>query len=114
MDKNESYIDFPNDDEIKIQISAIISKGLKPKQSFFSYLKNMYKQIGIKNLFHDITEIVFVVLLVLSILVFITISFKTKNIYSGTIYSFIFIFSPVFVFGNILNIIYKHKANGYL
>lgn len=96
MDKYESYIDFPNDDVIKVQISSIVSKGLKPRQSFLSYLKNMYKLIGIKNLFHDITEIVFVVLIMLSILVFITISSKSsRNIDNGSIYSFIFMFSPI-------------------
>jgi len=96
MDKYDSYIDFPNDDVIKVQISSIVSKGLKPRQSFLSYLKGMYKLIGIKNLFHDITEIVFVVLIVLSILIFITISSKNSmNIDNGSIYSFIFMFSPI-------------------
>ncbi|MBX4265874.1 hypothetical protein [Clostridium estertheticum] len=96
MDKHESYIDFPNDDEIESEINSIIAKGLKPQQSFYFYVKSMYKQIGIKNLFHDITEIVFLVLIVLSILIFIAVSSRISvNIDNGNIYSFIFIFSPI-------------------
>ena len=99
MDKYEPYVDFPDDNTIKSQINTIIAQGLKPKQSFNSYIKNMYKQIGIKNLFHDITELVFAVLSVLSIVVFIAISSSTpRNIDNGSIYSFIFMFSPVLYF----------------
>lgn len=96
MDKYEPYIDFPDENTIKAQINTIIAKGVKSPQSFYSYIKNMYNQIGIKNLFHDITEIVFVVLIVLSILVFIAITSRISiNIDNGNIYSFIFMFSPV-------------------
>ncbi|MGK0468760.1 hypothetical protein [Clostridium sp.] len=99
MDKHEPYIDFPDDNTINSQINTIIAKGLKPQQSFNSYIKNMYKQIGIKNLFHDVTELVFAVLIVLSILVFIAISSNiSMNVNNGGIYSFIFMFSPVLYF----------------
>ncbi|MBU3127227.1 hypothetical protein [Clostridium tagluense] len=96
MGKHEPYIDFPDDSTIKFQINSIVTKGLNPQQSFYSYVKNMYKQIGIRNLFHDITEIVFAVVIILSVLVFISISSNIpKNIENGSIYSFIFVFSPI-------------------
>ncbi|MBK5241852.1 hypothetical protein [Clostridium sp.] len=99
MDKYEPYIDFPDDITIKAQIKTIITKGISPSESFCCYLKNMYKQIGMKFLFHDITEIVFAVLIALSILGFIAITSNSfiniNNINNGSIYSFIFMFSPI-------------------
>lgn len=96
MDKHEFYIDFPDEATIQQQIDGIIEKGVKPKKTFYSFLKNMYKQIGIRYLFHDLVEIAFVVLIVIVSLIFIIINSQIQmSIDDGSIYTFIFIVSPI-------------------
>jgi hypothetical protein len=89
-------IDMPNENTISKEIDIIVSKGLEPKESFYSYLKNMYRQIGIKYLFRDGLEIIFVILLVFSIFSFTIIE---ENIYTVQkiegIYAYLFIISPI-------------------
>lgn len=99
MDKDKSNIEFPNRNIIENEIQTIIDKGIIAKESFYSYLKNMYKQIGFRYLFQDITEIIFVILLCLSVLIYMIIGFKNhSSIDSKRIYCFIFIFSPILYF----------------
>ena len=58
MDKFD--IDMPDDLEIKKQVNLILDKGLENKKSFYLYMKEMYKNIGFKNLFHDKAELIFI------------------------------------------------------
>lgn len=44
-------IDMPDDLEIKNQINLILDKGLEKEEHFCSYIKNMYKQIGLEIYF---------------------------------------------------------------
>lgn len=90
-------IDMPDDLEIKNQINIILDEGLKSKQSFFSYIKDMYKTIGLNNLFHDSSELVFIGVLVISILGFMTfMTLRNEFLSTEKIYSFIFIISPLY------------------
>lgn len=92
-------IDMPDEKTIKEEIDIIISKGLEPKESFYSYLKNMYRQVGIKYLFRDGLEIVFAILLVFSIFSFTILEgniYATQNI--DGIYAYLFIVSPILYF----------------
>lgn len=89
-------IDFPSDDAIQLEIRSIVSNGLPPKEPFISYLLNMYKQLGFKYLFRDVTEIVYVVLMVLAVLGFMSMGLSKRfSMDSGVIYSFIFTTAPV-------------------
>lgn len=89
-------IDMPDEKTIKKEISTIVSKGLEPKESFYSYLKNMYRQIGIRYLFRDGLEIIFTILLVFYIFSFAIID---GSIYylgkTEGIYAYLFIVSPI-------------------
>ncbi|HBF77238.1 MAG TPA: hypothetical protein DEF85_09385 [Clostridiaceae bacterium] len=92
MDKNN--IEVPNINSIEIK--DIVEKGIKPKVSFFSYLRDMYKKVGFKNIFHDISEIIFIVLITLFTLCFAAIIIKDNDyIEVWQIYSFIFVVSPI-------------------
>src|SRR5699024_8156327 len=70
MDKNRLYIEMPDESEVKAEIDAILAKGLQPKESFYARLKNIYKEVGLRHLFHDAVELMFIILIVLSILIF--------------------------------------------
>lgn len=96
MDKEKLSIEFPDDCVIPIEISKIIAKGLPPKVSFLSYISTMYKQIGFKNLFRDLTEIVFIISLVVAVLTFMAMGSQTSFLLDQeSIYSFIFMTSPI-------------------
>lgn len=96
MNKHEFYIDFPDEATMKQQIDDIIEKGVKSKKTFYSFLKNMYTQIGIRYLFHDLVEIAFVALIVIASLIFVIINSQIQmSIDDGSIYTFIFIISPI-------------------
>ncbi|WP_078555176.1 hypothetical protein [Bacillus alkalicellulosilyticus] len=95
MKKQHFEIEFPDDKVIDEQVQLIVSKGLQPNQSFFASLKGMYYQIGMKYLFHDATEIIFMVLISIAILIFIGIDIGQSLNQNGVVYSIIFILSPI-------------------
>lgn len=96
MNKEKFHIEMPDDLEIEAQIKTIINKGIKPKESFYSHIKNMYRQIGFKHLFHDIGEISFLIILILPILISLTVDIsKNPNMEYEVIYSLIFMISPI-------------------
>ena len=89
-------IDMPSEREVKAEIDSITEQGLKGKESFYFYLKNMYRQIGIRYLFHDGLEIIFIILLIFSVLFPVVTSssmYYMENI--GGIYACLFMVSPV-------------------
>ena len=59
MSKHRVEIDFPDEIIIESQIQKIVSEGIIPRESFYRYLKNMYRKIGLRHIFHDATEIAF-------------------------------------------------------
>ncbi|AEB74975.1 membrane protein [Clostridium botulinum] len=96
MDREKFYIDMPDEITIQNEINIILDKGLKEKQSFYKYIKNMYNQIGLKNLFHDAIEIIFVVLVALGIFTLIVLQGGEMNYREvNKIYVFIMIISPI-------------------
>lgn len=107
-------IDMPDDFEINNQINIILDKGLQKQQSFYSYIKKMYKEIGFRNLFHDLSELTFLSILVVSVLAFMYIGVlrgldKTQNIYA-----FIFTISPLYyLVTNLFSFINMKENNTY-
>ncbi|MGL5346749.1 MAG: hypothetical protein ACRDA3_05325 [Peptostreptococcaceae bacterium] len=101
MDK--FHIDMPSDFEIENQINNIVERGIKEKESFYSHIKNMYKEIGFRNLFHDLSELAFVGVLVISILaIFIKGIMQESHVSSESVYAYIFMISPILYFSTIV------------
>lgn len=99
MDK--FYIDMPSDFEIENQINNIIEHSIKEKESFYSHIKNMYKSIGFKYIFHDISELTFVGMLMLGIILLITKNIiRESDLGVENLYAFIFMTSPLIYFTN--------------
>ncbi|MBO3445581.1 hypothetical protein [Clostridium sp. CCUG 7971] len=100
MDKFK--VDMPDEFEIKSQINTILDKGLKKQESFYLYIKNMYKSIGIKNLFHDKSELIFIAIVVISILTYLSMRIYPEAINlesvnkTEEIYVLIFTVSPLY------------------
>ncbi|ASS88917.1 hypothetical protein [Aeribacillus pallidus] len=92
-------IPFPSDKEIQQEIQKIIAKGMNKKPSFWQYMFTMYREVGFRNVFRDLTEIAFTI--VLTIAVFAMFVLSTAEYFSWTaldVYTFIFCFSPVVYF----------------
>lgn len=108
-------IDIPDDLEIKNQINLILDKGIGTRESFYSYLKKMYRDIGFTNLFHDKAEIIFIGILLVSLLIYGV--FAIKNDYMITkerIYTSIFIASPLYyLMTNIFSFINLKENNTF-
>lgn len=87
-------IDYPNESEMRLHIASIVDEALPVTPSFSSEVGKMYRQLGFRHLFRDLTEIVFVLVLGLGILVFMAL-FVLSNANTDGIYAFIFIVSPL-------------------
>lgn len=108
-------IDMPDDFEVKNQINIILDNGLESKQSFYLYIKDMYQKIGFENLFHDLSELVFIGMLFISILGFGIITTKRNQFITiEQIYTFIFVISPLFYLStNLFSFINMKENNTY-
>lgn len=92
-------VEYPDEQTIRRQIDTIVGMGLRPRASFLAYLKTMIQQVGFNYLFRDWTEILFVIGLLLSVFLYMTL--QTLNgtpMEPGKIYAYIFTFSPLFYF----------------
>ncbi|QAA33003.1 hypothetical protein [Clostridium manihotivorum] len=58
MDSTEGYLN-----EVQMDIDVILDKGLKGKQGFFSYLNSVRKELGIRYIFNDKSELAFITIL---------------------------------------------------
>ncbi|WP_273130880.1 hypothetical protein [Bacillus weihaiensis] len=96
MKKTSMKVPFPDEETIQQEIQFIVSKGLDPKPSFWSYLSSLYRQVGFRYLFRDATEILFTFILAAIVLIALFMSMtdlvKLEKI---NVYTFIFICSPV-------------------
>lgn len=113
MDKFE--IDIPDEFEIKNQINIILDKGIQKQESFYSYIKNMYKSIGVRNLFHDLSEMIFIAVLVISILGFLYVRTYAIDVNKiEEIYAMIFTVSPLYyLVTNLFSFINLKENNTY-
>ena len=92
---NKERFKVPDLDEqtIRIQIDKIISIGVKPKQSFPSYLKSMMQQVGLRHIFSDRLEITFITLLVTMMIGWMVFLPYYSEIHD--MYGYIFLLSPI-------------------
>lgn len=113
MDKFK--IEMPSDYEIEQQIKSIVDKSIPPKESFYSYVSKMYKDIGISNIFHDLSELTYIGVLTIAVLIFSFISLKNNEILvEDKIYTFIFTISPLFyLVTNLFSYINMKENNTY-
>ncbi|MEG0854968.1 MAG: hypothetical protein RSG52_00665 [Terrisporobacter sp.] len=108
-------IEMPDDLEMKSQINLILDKGLESKESFYSYMKEMYQRIGFKNLFHDLSELTFIGVLLVSLLMYGILAIRGDFTLSRErIYTFIFIGSPLYYLAtNVFSLINVKENNTY-
>ncbi|MFO7264153.1 MAG: hypothetical protein C0P68_008485 [Bacillota bacterium] len=108
-------VEYPDEHTIQREIETIVARGILPKETFAGYLKKMVLQVGFKYLFRDMTEILFVIVLLLSVYLYISIQALTGTpVKQSQIYSYIFIFSPLFYFIiALLFFVFKERQSTY-
>lgn len=95
MGKGTFHVDMPNDEQIESEIRQIVAAGVKPKPSFFTELKTVYRQVGLRRLISDHSEHVLLLLAVVSVLSFLSIQMTGTEVQVQDLYRFIFFVSPL-------------------
>lgn len=101
-------IEIPSIDFSDIQ--EIVDFGVRPKKSFFSFLIDIYKELGFRNIFHDKNELIFIILIGTSIMGLSLSNIAENNI--KEIYKAIFITSPLIYIITSLFSFYNSKEKG--
>lgn len=92
------------------ELDEILNEGVKPKLTFFAYLRNAFKELGFNNIFHDKTELGIILLSGIFVLFFSMTSLNNREV--GSLYKFIFISSPILYLSVILFSFYNSKTKG--
>jgi hypothetical protein len=99
MRADKFKIEYPDEKEIASQIEMIVDKGVTKRKSFFAYLKGMYKQIGLRYIFHDFTELIFTVVVFANVIFMVCMDGRYGIVsMNDNIYVFVFVISPLLYF----------------
>ena len=93
MHKEKFEIPMPDGETIQKQVKLIVSQGVQPKVSFYSFLREMMSQVGWRHLFSDRLELglIFIIALSINSLLFLL----PANVDVQAIYGAIFLISPL-------------------
>ena len=108
MKKNLIEIPYPEEAEITREIDLILARGLEPKGSFYRQITTMYRQLGFKYLFKDLTEIIYLVAIALAFLL-MTLPTVLVRIGPSNIYPLIYTLSPLIYLVGVLSFFYRMK-----
>ncbi|WP_421377876.1 hypothetical protein ACOJQI_11565 [Bacillus salacetis] len=96
MSKKRNEGPLPDEGFIQEEIKKILSKGMDSKASFWSYLGQMYKQVGFRFIFRDFAEIFFtLVIAIIAGISFLAGASETIFIREVNLYTMIFSWSPI-------------------
>lgn len=94
MNREKFHIEMPEERKIQSEINHILNRGLKPKETFSSFLKSIYQQVGIRHLFADRLELLFILFSVTSLIILLFTDPDLFVVKEQKIYSLIFLVSP--------------------
>lgn len=88
-------IEYPTNEQIEKSVGIICNKGIEKKDTIFSFLKNMTLNLGIKNIFYGVYDVMIISLLVTGA-VYFAFFFWVNNLPNAEekIYLFSFTFAP--------------------
>lgn len=95
MNKEKFHIPMPDEQIIEHEISEIVKRSLVRKQSFFSFLKEMWHEIGLRHLFSDRTELLFILFTASILIAFFLGAPNSAYIRVDEVYSLLFLISPL-------------------
>lgn len=88
-------IEYPTNEQIEKSVGIICNEGIRKKDTLFSFLKNMTLNLGIKNIFYGVYDVM-VISLVITCAVYSAFLFSINNLprWEEKIYLFSFTFAP--------------------
>ena len=95
MRKEKFHIPIPNEDKIETEIKQIVALGAKRKESFFPYIKSMIQQVGIRQLFSDRTELIYIFIIAITSLSIFLIQPDPEMGHVQDLYAYLFLVSPL-------------------
>ncbi|WP_313892408.1 hypothetical protein [Psychrobacillus sp.] len=95
MSKEKFYVPLPGQVTMQKQIQAIVQEGVKQKESFFPFIKSMYKQLGFRHLFSNYAWLVFALFTVIISLISPFFMYGLTKYKMEELYALIFLFSPI-------------------
>ena len=97
MEKEKFTIPMPDERIIQTQINQIVAGGMKQKESFPTYLKSMYQQVGIRHLFSDRLELIYITFATLAVSILLFFLSEPNRLQAQDMYAFIFLSFSNFV-----------------
>lgn len=91
MPKDKFFIPYPDQSKIELEVEQIVRAGVKPRQSFPSYIVQLYKNIVWKYLFTNQRDGALITFSAMALLICFFISAQTET----TLYPFLFFASPL-------------------
>lgn len=110
MGNTKKNIDIEIPDIDLGDLESIVNTGVKPKISFFTYLKTCFKELGFKNIFHDKNELIIITLVAILLIIAPISNLLYANI--NSLYKFIFIISPILYLSSVIFSFYNSKEKG--
>lgn len=95
MNKEKFHIPLPDENTIQMQIQQIVDRGLPKKKSFMSYLKSMYRHIGLRHLFSDRIEYAITFITAITYIIITFYQPERSEIDEYYLYGLIFLLSPI-------------------
>lgn len=88
-------IEYPTDEQIKESVKTICNEGIKKQDTVFSFIKNMTINLGLKNIFYGVYDVMLIALL-LTGTIYSVFLFSVNNLPDAEerIYLFSFTFAP--------------------
>ena len=108
INKRDKNIEIPQIDITELE--SIVNTGVKTKVSFIAYLKECFKELGFKNIFHDKNGLIVIGLVGILMLIFSMASISEETIQS--LYKFTFVISPILYLSVVWFSFYNSRAKG--
>lgn len=75
------------------EIDNIVNKGVRPKKTFVKYLREAVRELGMHNIFHDVAQLIVIIILSILIIGFVLAYIDTSN--EVKVFKAIFMLSPL-------------------
>jgi len=96
MDRDKLVVPYPDADVVRSEIEAIVSRSMPPRQTFIAYMARMLREVGLRHLFRDWTELVYVSLTTIVIVALMLTAYLSSTApESSMMYVLLFSVSPV-------------------
>ncbi|WP_020615022.1 hypothetical protein [Paenibacillus daejeonensis] len=96
MNKEKLVIPYPDEEGIQNEVERILASSMPPRRSFADYITLMLREVGLRHLFRDWTELTYVSLITISLLALMMTAYgSAASPVPAMTYVLLFTLSPV-------------------